>query len=348
MSRRLPRPVPVLAALAALLLLAACGDQTERTAAPADRPAWALVVHGGAGTILKADMDPATEQAYRDSLAEALRRGGAVLDRGGSSLDAVETVIRFLEDCPLFNAGRGAVFTDAGTNELDASIMDGRDRDAGAVAGVRTLRHPITAARRVMDSSPHVMLAGDGADAFAAAQGLQTVDPSWFRTERRWQSFLKAKARADSLAAADPDDKHGTVGCVALDRDGHLAAGTSTGGMTLKRWGRIGDSPVIGAGTWADDATCGVSATGHGEFFIRDAVAHDIASLVAYKGLSLEAAARRVIHDELAAQGADGGIIALDRAGDVAMVFNTPGMYRGWLKPGGQPQVSIYGPDDAP
>ena len=333
--------------LAVLALPVGCGDETGGTVP--ERPAWALVVHGGAGTITREAMDDSTEQAYRDALTEALQTGGRVLDEGGSSLDAVEQVIRFLEDSPLFNAGRGAVFTDEGTNELDASIMEGDRRDAGAVAGVRTVRHPISAARRVMDSSPHVMLTREGAEAFAAGHGLELVDPGWFRTERRWQGYLRAKARRDtSGAAADPGRKHGTVGCVALDRGGHLAAGTSTGGTTLKRWGRVGDSPVIGAGTWADDRTCGVSATGHGEFFIRNAVAHDIAARMQHGGATLEEAARAVIHEVLAAQGATGGVVALDARGHAVMVFNTEGMYRGRLTAGGEPAVAVYGPDDAP
>lgn len=339
------RVAVVLAVPAALLGTASCAERIDPTP-PAARPAWALVLHGGAGVIRRADMDPQQEAAHREALAAALRTGGDVLEAGGSSLDAVEAVIRFLEDEPLFNAGRGAVFTAEGANELDASIMDGRDRDAGAVAGVRTVRHPVTAARRVMDSSPHVMLTGAGAEAFAAAQGVEQADPSWFRTEARWDAYLKAKARADSAsAAADPDRKHGTVGCVALDRDGHLAAGTSTGGMTLKRWGRVGDAPVIGAGTWADDRTCGVSATGHGEYFIRNVVAYDIAALMEYGGLDLQAAADSVIHGKLTPQGATGGVVALDRHGRAAMVFNTEGMYRGRLAAGGEPEVLLYGPD---
>ncbi len=330
----------------AAVLLPACARQAEAPAA-AERPAWALVVHGGAGTILRENLTPQAEQEYRAALDEALHCGGAVLESGGSSLDAVEAVIRFLEDSPLFNAGRGAVFTAEGTNELDASIMDGRDRGAGAVAGVHTIRHPITAARRVMDASPHVMMTGAGAEAFAATQGVELADAAWFRTESRWQSFLKAKARADSLDTLDnpdPDRKHGTVGCVALDRAGHLAAGTSTGGMTLKRWGRVGDAPIIGAGTWADDRTCGISATGHGEHFIRNVVAYDIAARMEYGGLSLQAAAERVIGEVLPAVGGTGGVVGLDRDGRVVMVFNTAGMYRGRLQAGGQAEVAIFGP----
>lgn len=344
--RRFPRSRVLVPAVLALSCLAAACAERRAEAPPPPGPAWSLAIHGGAGTIRRVDLDAQEEQDYRAALATALQTGGDVLEAGGSSLDAVEAVIRFMEDSPLFNAGRGAVFTAEGANELDASIMDGRDRDAGAVAGVRTVRHPITAARRVMDASPHVMLSGAGADAFAAAQGVEQADPAWFRTEARWQSYLRAKARADSTAAAeDPDRKHGTVGCVARDRDGHLAAGTSTGGMTFKRWGRVGDAPIIGAGTWADDRTCAVSATGHGEYFIRNVVAYDIAALMEYRGLSLQAAADSVIHGKLTPQGATGGVVALDRDGRAVMVFNTAGMYRGSLAAGGAPQVSIYSPE---
>jgi len=331
-----PRPAAVAAStLVALFLTATLACATE----------WALVIHGGAGTIMRADLDAATEAAYRAGLEAALAAGAAVLDTGGTSLDAVETAIRVMEDSPLFNAGKGAVFTASGANEMDASIMDGRQRDAGAVAGVRTLRNPISAARAVMERSPHVMLARDGAEAFAASVGLEFVDPDYFHTDRRWEAYLKAKAEAtaDTTAGPEPDRKHGTVGCVALDRNGNIAAGTSTGGMTYKLWGRIGDSPVIGAGTWADNATCGVSATGHGEFFIRNAVAHDIAARMRYAGVSLLQAAEQVIMVDLVDQGATGGIVALDAAGNIAMVFNTAGMYRGYRKEDGSGTVAIFG-----
>jgi len=305
-----------------------------------DAPPWALVIHGGAGTIRRDNLDAETEAAYRAKLTAALDIGAAILADGGSSLDAVEATIRVMEDSPLFNAGKGSVFTEAGVNEMDASIMDGRDGAAGAVAGVKTLRNPISAARAVMEKSPHVMMAREGAEAFAAAQGLAVVDPAYFRTERRWQSYLKAKQKRD---AANADRKHGTAGCVALDRQGNIAAGTSTGGMTLKMWGRIGDSPIIGAGTYADNNTCGVSATGHGEYFIRNVVAYDIAARMAYAGVSLREAAEEVVLKKLVAQGADGGIVALDGEGNIAMVFNTPGMYRGFRKSDGQSLLAIFG-----
>ncbi len=307
-----------------------------------DRPVYALVIHGGAGVIVRAQMTPAKEAAYRAKLGEVLLVGEKILADGGASLDAVEAVIKLMEDSPLFNAGLGAVFTADGANEMDASIMDGRDLNAGAVAGVKTIRNPISAARAVMEKSPHVFLAREGAEAFAAAQGLAIVAPDYFWTQRRWDALQKAKAKQESATEA-ADKKHGTVGCVALDRQGNIAAGTSTGGMTMKMWGRIGDSPVIGAGTYADNRTCGVSATGHGEFFIRNVVAYDISALMAYRELSLAAAAEQVINVKLKVQGASGGIVALDRAGNIAMTFNTEGMYRGFVKSNGQTGVFIFG-----
>jgi len=292
-----------------------------------------VAIHGGAGTIRRADMTPELEAAYRAELEAALRAGYAVVQAGGSALDAVEAAILPMEDSPLFNAGRGAVFTADERHELDASVMDGATGRAGAVAGVRSVRHPIRAARAVMEASPHVMLSGTGADAFAREQGLELVQNSYFSTPRRREALRRAQA----------DAKHGTVGCVALDQDGHLAAGTSTGGMTNKRWGRIGDSPVIGAGTWADDATCAVSSTGWGEYFIRGAVAHDIHARMAYQGLSLAAAGRAVVLEDLTAAGGTGGVIALDRSGRVAAPFNTAGMYRGWIDARGGVTVQLYG-----
>lgn len=272
------------------------------------------------------------EAAYRAALDSALSIGEMILQAGGSSLDAVEKVIAFMEDNPLFNAGRGAVFTNEGKNELDASIMYGRDMNAGAVAGVRDVRHPISAARAVMEHSPHVMLAGQGASDFAVSQGLEIVDPAYFRTEDRMRALHKAWEK----------DKHGTVGCVALDREGDLAAGTSTGGMNNKRYGRIGDSPVIGAGTYASNSTCGVSATGHGEYFIRWAVAHDISALMEYRGLTVVEAAREVVEGKLVEAGGAGGVICLDARGEVAMVFNTSGMFRGFSDSAGERIVAIF------
>ena len=304
-----------------------------------------LVIHGGAGTITRATMTPELERQYRAGLEQALRTGHGVLAKGGSSLDAVEATIRVLEDNPLFNAGKGAVFTHEGRNELDASIMDGRTKAAGSVAGVTIIRNPISAARAVMEKSAHVMMVGRGAELFATQQGLEVVDPSYFWTERRWKSLqqelLKEKQPQAALEGAE-DKKFGTVGAVALDRSGNLAAGTSTGGMTNKRFGRVGDAPVIGAGTYAENESCAVSATGHGEFFIRWTVAYDIAALVKYRGLSVKAAAEEVIHKKLAPVKGEGGVIVLDTKGNFATPFNSEGMYRGWIGADGTPRVEIY------
>jgi L-asparaginase / beta-aspartyl-peptidase len=256
------------------------------------------------------------------------------LNNGGSALDAVEKVVNYLEDCPLYNAGKGAVFTWDGKNELDASIMDGTQLQAGAVAGVSRIKNPISAARKVMDSSPHVMLSGQGADAFAEALGLEMVDNAYFKTEKRYAEFEKAKERYLK-------DKMGTVGCVVYDGKGHLAAGTSTGGMTLKRWGRIGDAPVIGAGTYADNATCAVSCTGHGEYFIRLGIARDISARMEYKQLSLEEAARETL-DKLTQMQGTGGFVAVDREGNPIMMFNTGAMFRGYLKGNGEKVLAIF------
>lgn len=306
---------------------------------------YALAIHGGAGVILREHMNPAQEQAYRSALDTALTIGENILRGGGDALDAVEQTIRYLEDCPLFNAGRGAVFTHEGRNELDASIMDGRQMAAGAVGGVRTIRHPIALARAVMERSDHVMLVGAGAEQFARLHGLDTVPEAWFYTPERWEGLQRAKARETSTGmdgTTRDDAKFGTVGCVALDQHGNLAAGTSTGGMTNKRWNRIGDAPVIGAGTYADNAQCAVSCTGHGEYFIRYAVAHDVWALMAYKGWSLKRAADDVVRRKLVERGGEGGLIAVDRKGNVAMPFNSPGMYRGFARPG-ERQVAIFG-----
>jgi beta-aspartyl-peptidase (threonine type) len=321
---------------------------------------WAIVLHGGAGVIERATMNPKTEAAYRTSLAQAARAGAQVLERGGSSLDAVEAAIQILEDDPLFNAGRGAVFAADGRNELDASIMDGATLKAGAVAGVTRTRHPISLARAVMEKSPHVFLVGSGADEFSVHAGLEQVDPSFFFTERRWQSLVKQLKREGlpipprpvgappppvvPVAEIEPPNAHrfGTVGVVALDRKSNIAAGTSTGGTTAKRWGRVGDSPVIGAGTYASNQSCAVSATGTGEYFIRLTVAREVCALVQYKGLSLQQAADQVIHKELDAIHGDGGVIAIAPDGQMAWSFNTPGMYRARQTEGGKLEIGIY------
>lgn len=311
----------------------------------AERAEYAIAIHGGAGTILKENMTPEREKAYMDALNAALDIGEGILKKGGSSMDAVEQTVVFLENSPLFNAGKGSVFTHEGKNELDASFMDGATRNAGAVGGVTVVKNPIRAARAVMEQSVHVLLTGKGAEQFAEEQGLEIVDPEYFYTEDRWQSLQRAKAAEGQPTGAlspNPDHKFGTVGCVALDKAGNIAAGTSTGGMTNKRYNRFGDVPVIGAGTYANNATCGVSCTGHGEYFIRYAVAYDISALMEYKGLSLEEATRHVIHEKLLEAGGSGGLIALDKMGNVSLEFNSPGMYRGYAKPG-EREVGIYG-----
>lgn len=319
-----------------------------------------LVIHGGAGTITRKNLTPEREKAYRETLEQALQTGYAILKRGGTSADAVEATIHVMEDSPLFNAGKGAVFTHEGKNEMDAAFMDGKTGGAGAVAGVTTIRNPISAARAVMEKSEHVLLVGKGAEQFAKEKGLTLVDPKYFYTEARWQGLQNAlkeekveldhsakptgkdsSGRADDLIFTE-GKKFGTVGCVALDQFGNLAAGTSTGGMTNKRWNRVGDAPLIGAGTYADNATCAVSATGHGEYFIRSVVAYDIAALMGYKGLSVQQAADEVVMKKLVKKGGEGGVIALDAKGNFAMPFNSEGMYRGYVRADGKPVVAIY------
>jgi beta-aspartyl-peptidase (threonine type) len=324
-------------------------------------PAWSLVVHGGSGVIDRADLTPEQDRAYRGVLAQAAEAGADVLrdngNGGGAALDAVEAAIHVLEDDPLFNAGRGAVFTAEGCVELDAAIMDGATLEAGAVAGVTHVKNPISAARRVMERSPHVLLIGRGADAFAEAQGLETVPSGYFFVERRWRALEKQLARegkpiparprdADSeerhAALAHDEGKRGTVGVVARDAGRHVAAGTSTGGVTGKSWGRVGDSPLIGAGTYASDRSCAVSGTGDGEYFIRLSVARAIAALVELKGLTLQAAVDEVIQTDLEALGGKGGVIAVTPDGQMAWSFNTTGMYRARIAEGGPLEVAIY------
>jgi beta-aspartyl-peptidase (threonine type) len=302
-----------------------------------------LAVHGGAGTMPRAELSAEREAAVRADLTRALRAGHAVIAQGGSSLEAVTRAVVVLEDSPYFNAGKGAVFNHDGVNELDASIMDGATRRAGAVAGLHRIRNPVLLARAVMEQSPHVMMAGEGAEAFAKSIGFEFVDPAYFRTEERWQQLQKALAaeKAQASAALPPTTYFGTVGAVARDAKGQLAAATSTGGMTNKRWGRVGDSPVIGAGTYAN-AQCAVSATGWGEFYIRAAVAHDICARMAYRGDSVRAAAEEVVLKVVPALGGDGGVIALDASGRVAMPFNTEGMYRGTIDADGKVRTAVY------
>ncbi|HEY0173079.1 MAG TPA: isoaspartyl peptidase/L-asparaginase [Pyrinomonadaceae bacterium] len=312
---------------------------------------FGFVIHGGAGTIERSRMTPEREKAYRDKLSEALLAGFGVLQKGGRCLDAVVAAITLMEDSPLFNAGKGAVFTSAGTNELDSSIMDGRTLKAGAVAGLKRVKNPILLARLVMEQSPHVMMTGEGAESFATQKGVELVDPKYFYTEERWQQLQRIKeaeknpppkkSKLEREAAPFDEHKFGTVGAVCLDRSGNLGAGTSTGGMTNKRFGRVGDSPIIGAGTYADNEACAVSCTGDGEYFIRSAVAHDVTAMMRYGGKSVEQAASAAI-EKVGKLGGTGGLIALDRRGNFTTPFNTSGMYRGWIGPDGRPQVAIY------
>ena len=334
-----------------LLLFASCTsnptDEASKATSKAEqtRAEYAIVIHGGAGTILRKNLTPEKEKEYREAMDAALTIGEDILKNGGTSLEAVEKTIHYMEDSPLFNAGKGAVFTHEGKNELDASIMQGIDQNAGAVGGLSTVKHPITAAIAVMNNSDHVLLTGAGAETFAREQNLEIVDPSYFKTERRWNSLQRilAEEKGVELSESDePDDKkHGTVGCVALDKAGNIVAGTSTGGMTNKRYNRFGDVPIIGAGTYADNATCGVSCTGHGEYFIRYAVAHDVHARMSYLNESVSEAAEHVINKTLVEKGGSGGLISIDKYGNVAMPFNSAGMYRGYAKPG-ERVVAIY------
>ena len=322
------------------------------TIAPQKVNEFAIIIHGGAGNILRENMTTEMESDYKAILEKAIRVGFEILKNGGNSLDAVQKTINVMEDSELFNAGKGAVFTNAETNEHDASIMDGKTLNAGASAGTTNVKNPINLARAIMENSKHVMLAGKGAETFAKEQGLEIVDPSYFYTERRFKALQKIKDTEktemdhnDKISFYDPDikdSKFGTVGCVALDRNGNIVAGTSTGGMTNKRWGRIGDSPIIGAGTYANNATCGVSSTGWGEFFIRAMVAHDISALMEYKGLTLQEAAKEVIQKKVPELGGDGGIVALDKNGNMVAEFNTAGMYRATMNDQGELSIGIY------
>ncbi|WP_316804944.1 isoaspartyl peptidase/L-asparaginase [Pedobacter nototheniae] len=315
---------------------------------------YVMVIHGGAGTILKKNMTPEKEAAYIAALTEALKAGYAKIQAGKTSLDAVEATIHIMENSPLFNAGKGAVFTHDGRNELDAAIMNGKTLEAGAVAGVTTVKNPISAARAVMEKSEHVMMVGAGADQFAKDAGLEIVDPKYFWTKERWDGLQKAikedstkavldhgSKKSELLGIKNHDYKFGTVGCVALDKAGNLAAGTSTGGMTNKKYGRVGDSPIIGAGTYCNNETAGVSCTGWGEYYIRNVVAKTISDLMEYKNLSVAEAAKIVL-DKVGKMGGDGGLIALDRKGNVTMPFNTEGMYRGTVTAEGKIEVLIY------
>ncbi|PHQ58711.1 MAG: beta-aspartyl-peptidase [Robiginitomaculum sp.] len=319
------------------------------------KPQYALVIHGGAGTIRKKNIAPEKEAAYKAKLTQALKAGQSILEQGGSALDAVEASITIMEDSPLFNAGKGAVFTHEYTIEMDAAIMDGRTLNAGAVAGITHIKNPISLAREVMDNSEYVLLAGTGAEEFAKMRSISLIDSAYFKTDRRLKQLERAIERNGGVILdhdgdnkeysgepIDPDYKFGTVGAVAMDQYGNIAAGTSTGGLTNKRWNRIGDSPIIGAGTYADNKSCGVSATGHGEYFIRATVARSICAMVEYKGISLKEAAHEIINKKLGKMGGRGGIVAIDKNGNISMTFNTQGMYRGYVKGKNEPTVFIY------
>ncbi len=335
---------------------------------------FGIVIHGGAGTILKKNMTDSLETAYREKLTEAISAGYEILEKGGEAMDAVTATINIMEDSSLFNAGKGAVFTNEERNELDASVMDGKTLNAGAVAGVTTVKNPINLAIEVMNNSPHVLLSGEGAEIFAKEKGFEMTDPSYFYTEKRFQALQRVKAKTalrpfdsaqgasgvtlaenqsgksnvlshSSLDSYDPYIKHskyGTVGCVVLDKNGNLAAGTSTGGMTNKRWNRIGDAPIIGAGTYANNTTCAVSSTGWGEYFMRGLVAYDISAMMEYKGITLKEATHEVIQNKLTKLGGTGGIVSIDNKGNVSMEFNTPGMYRAHMNSKGELIVKIF------
>ncbi|CAN5850689.1 isoaspartyl peptidase/L-asparaginase [soil metagenome] len=343
----------ILCFLALAFLVAPTASAQTATSGPTTQAV--IAVHGGAGTILRERMTPESDAAIRAALEAALRAGYDILQAGGSAVDAVEGAVVLLEDDPLFNAGRGAVLTADGRAELDAAVMRGDGPGAGAVAGLRRVRNPIRAARAVMEHSPHVFMIGDGAEEFALTHGLAFVPNSYFITPSRLQALenvqraeRESEASSNASPIAEPWQMMGTVGAVAVDADGLLAAATSTGGMTNKRFGRVGDVPVIGAGTYADNQTCAVSATGHGEYFIRGVVAHDVAARMRYAGESLDAAAQGVVHHTLVEAGGSGGVIAIDRAGNVSMPHNSPGMYRGYITAQGQVHIYIFADEGGP
>jgi len=315
------------------------------------KPTFAIAIHGGAGTILKKNMSSEKDSAFRNTLSEALQTGYEILKKGGSSIDAVEAAVKVMEDSPLFNAGKGSVFTADGKNEMDAAIMNGENLQAGAVAEVRTIKNPVSAARAVMEKSSHVMLVGTGAEQFAKESGLQIVDTTYFFDQERWNQLQKAKEqeerKKDTTGSTKPakfemvDKKFGTVGAVALYQHGNLAVATSTGGMTNKKFGRVGDTPVIGAGTYANNKTCAVSCTGYGEYFMRGVIAYDVSAMMEYKGMTLEQATQAAM-TKLAAAGGSGGLIAIDKNGHISQPFISEGMYRGYMKSDGKMHVAIY------
>ncbi|GGD15745.1 isoaspartyl peptidase/L-asparaginase family protein [Hyunsoonleella pacifica] len=344
----------ITAIIVIVITLYSCKNEVKSNQEPivntSNKAAFSIVIHGGAGYIRKDNISKEKEEEYRLKLEEAIRVGYNILKDGGSSIDAVQKTINILEDSPLFNSGKGGVFTNEGTCEHDASIMDGNTLNAGASAGTKIVKNPINLARVIMENSPHVMLAREGAETFAKEEGLDIVAPSYFYTEKSMKALERVKAFENKKVASfyDTDiqnSKFGTVGCAALDKHGNLAAGTSTGGMTNKRWGRIGDSPIIGAGTYANNNTCAVSSTGWGEYFIRGMVAYDISALMEYKGLNLEDAAKEVIQNKLPSVGdgkGNGGIIAVDYNGNMVMEFNTPGMFRATMDDKGELYVGMF------
>jgi beta-aspartyl-peptidase (threonine type) len=343
-----------------LVFFASCADistnnideKTSNSDNDSKKTEFGIILHGGAGTILKEHMSDSLELAYKEVLEFAIKTGYSILENGGTSLEAIAETIKIMEDSPLFNAGKGAVFTHHETNELDASVMVGNTLDAGAISGVTRVKNPIALAIKVMTDSPHVMLSGEGAEEFASEKGIELVEPSYFYTENRFMSLQRIKdserteldhdGKTSSVNPEIHNSKFGTVGAAALDKHGNLAAGTSTGGMTNKKWNRIGDAPIIGAGTYANNATCAVSSTGWGEYFIRAVVAHDISALMEYKGLSLKEAAREVIQKKVPALGGDGGIVAIDKNGNMVAEFNTAGMYRASMNAQGEMTIGIY------
>ncbi|MFM5922796.1 MAG: isoaspartyl peptidase/L-asparaginase family protein [Novosphingobium sp.] len=335
----------MIAGIALSLVALPAAAQPAAEPAPPPKPVrWSIAIHGGAGTMSRAAMTPEKEAEYRAALDKGLAAGAEVLARGGTALDAVTAVIVVMEDDPHFNAGRGAVFTWDGKNSLDSAIMDGRTRKAGAVAGLTRIKNPVLLARMVMEKGPHVFLVGEGAEQFATEHGMALIDPAWFYTQERWDQLQLLKKQ--NLSAYDVDHKYGTVGAVAVDSEGHVAAATSTGGLTGKRWGRVGDSPVIGAGTYADDRACAVSATGTGEFFIREGVAHEICARIRFTGESPKTAADTVM-GEVGEMGGDGGVIVIAPDGQSAFSFNTEGMYRARANSDGMKEVAIFR-DDGP
>jgi len=305
---------------------------------------YSIVIHGGAGTLVKGLMTPEKEEEYKTALNEALEKGYAVLENNGSAMEAIETAVNHLEDSPLFNAGKGSVFTNDGTHEMDAAIMDGKTLDAGAVSLITGIKNPISLARDIMEKTEHVFLAGEGAMRFAKSIGYTVETPEYFYDEHRYQQWQNIKD-SDTFQldhSMKKEGKFGTVGAVACDKNGNIAAATSTGGMTNKRWGRVGDSPMVGSGTYANNKTCAVSCTGSGEFFIRGVVAYDVSCLMEYKGMTLQEAAQEVINKRILEIGGDGGLIAVDAEGNIAMPFNTEGMYRGCKDSNGLNKVLIY------